>query len=167
MQFLAKRNGLLKLGPPAAVVLLLTLALGLPALGAASRSASPHGEGKSRVLHARLTPGGGAEVLSNDVRAGEPVRHRSSLAGDDQLTILGRDAAGHIIWQSFVTDPAVARAESAGPDGRLTGTELRTADAALTLEIPDDPLIRTVEILSWSQTGSARSLKVRGVIRLG
>lgn len=152
---------------PAATVLVLALALGLPALSAAGRSAGPQGEGKSRVLHARLTPGGGAELLRNDVRAGEPVRHRSSLAGEDQLTILGRDAAGHIVWRSFVADPALVRAEFAGPDGRLTGTELRTAEAALTLELPDDPLIRTVEILSWSQTGSARSLKVRGVIRLG
>lgn len=158
---------MLKVTTGAAAVILLALTIGITAVGAAGRSAGTHGEGRSRVLHARLTPGGGAELVSNDVRAGEPVRHRSSLAGDDQLTILGRDAAGRIIWRSFVADPALVRAEFAGPDGRLTGKELRTAGAALTLEIPDDPLIRRVEILSWSQTGSARSLKVRGVIRLG
>ena len=151
----------------AVAVVLFALAVGLPAAGEAGRPAGPQGVGRTRVLHARLIPGGGAEVFSNKVHPGQPVRHRSALAGDDQLTILGRDAAGRVIWRSFVADPRLTRAEVAAPHGRLTGKELRTAGAALSLEIPDDPLIRTVEILSWSQTGTTRSLKVRGVIRLG
>ena len=139
-----------------------TMAMGLVLVGAACASAQTPGTRSLRTLAAMPEPeaaqtrelriqwvtapapaGQSAQpaptltILRQTVAPGRVRRERAPELSPNHLVVVVENAAGRALDWRVVTDPRIIRAETPGPDGKLTGHIVEPGSVELLLAIND------------------------------
>jgi hypothetical protein len=110
-------------------------------------------------------PGGHLfSVLGRQTMSGRLPRQREPELGSDKLMIIARDANGKIVNWQVVGDPRVLRAETAGPQGELSGRVFYRDRADFLFALPDDPSIARIEFYRPRWAGANFDLDLLGAV---
>lgn len=105
-------------------------------------------------------------LLEQRVVPGALRRERFPQLSYDRLVVVVQDAAGRELDWRLVPNPAILRAESPGPDGRLEGEIIEVDIAELSIAIPDISGADRVNIYRPRWTGTEYLLDPFGEVRL-
>ena len=105
-------------------------------------------------------------LLEQRVVPGALRRERFPQLSYDRLVVVVQDGAGRELDWRLVPNPAILRAESPGPDGRLQGEIIEVDIAELSIAIPDVSGADRVDIYRPRWTGTEYLLDPFGEVRL-
>jgi hypothetical protein len=107
---------------------------------------------------------GAFKVSSQRVYA-EPVRRQRTLEiAPGRVLIAAIDRANQLKSWMVILDPRIIRSEGPGPDGTLTGQELKLDDVEFLLPLPDDPEITELRLFEPRLDGQQYTLVSVGSI---
>ncbi|HEX7314811.1 MAG TPA: hypothetical protein VF297_12870 [Pyrinomonadaceae bacterium] len=112
----------------------------------------------------RNAPGRVALASAPVRRDGALPKQRSAELSPTQVVVVALDAEGRMLWCGLVADPRLLRAETAGPDGELTGHIIYRESAEFVVHYPDDEAITEVRLYHPDWDGQRFTLAPVGAV---
>jgi len=106
-------------------------------------------------------------LLQQRLTAGALRRERNPEVSVNHLVIVTQDSTGRDVDWRVVPNPRIVRAETPGPDGKLTGQVVDPGPVEMLLAVPDIPGAALLRIYKPIWNGKEYDLQPLGQVALG